>query len=215
MGKMPGVSLESHLEQVHNFLRASLGEIPNDCLRFVHNETLFFLLTLKRDLLWHYRVKTLHPKPKPFHADGECCLCEWVPMEMTMGELVDYLMDICPYDEPSTPGTEDDAPPPPPEEDTEVDESVGENELRGSKDELEVEPIGEGDRREEPSVEYEPDEDPGGEEPPAEYELEEDPRKDPKEEPLEESDPEEDLMGKEDPEEDPEEDPMEEPFRGE
>jgi len=47
-----------------------------------------------------------------------------------MGELVDYLIDIGPYDEPSTPDTEDDTPPPPLEEDIENDESVGENELR-------------------------------------------------------------------------------------
>ena len=50
-------------------------------------------------------------------------------------------------------------PHPPREEDTEDDKSVGKNKLRGSEDELEAEPIVEGHRREEPSVEYEPEED--------------------------------------------------------
>jgi len=140
MGKMPRVSLKVHLEQAHTFLQVRLEEIPNDCLIFVHNQTLFFLLTHKRDPLWHYRVKRLHPRLRSFHIDGRCCLCDWVPMEMTMGELVDYLIDIGPYEEPPTPDREDDTPPPPPEEDTKDDESVGENELKGSKDELEEEP---------------------------------------------------------------------------
>ena len=58
-------------------------------------------------------------------------------MGMTMDGLLDYLKDIGPYDEPPTLDTEDDTPPPP-EEDTKDDESVGENELKGSEDELEA-----------------------------------------------------------------------------
>ena len=79
-----------------------------------------------------------------------------------MGELEDYLIDICPYDEPPTPDPKDDTPPAPPEANTEDDESVGENELKGSEDALEEEPIEEGNPREEPSVEYEPEEGPKG-----------------------------------------------------
>jgi len=58
-------------------------------------------------------------------------------MGMTMDGLLDYLKDIGPYDEPPTLDTEDDTPPSP-EEDTKDDESVGENELKGSEDELEA-----------------------------------------------------------------------------
>jgi len=68
------------------------------------------------------------------------------------------------------------------EEDTENDESIGENELMGREDELEEEPIKEGNPREEPSVEYE---------------LKEDPGEDTEEEPLEEDDPKEDPMKEE------------------
>ena len=46
---MHGVSLISHLEQVDDFIHGMLEEIPNDCLKFVHNQTLFFLLTLLGD----------------------------------------------------------------------------------------------------------------------------------------------------------------------
>jgi len=37
LGKLPGVSLESHLERVEIFLHGRLAEVPNDCLRFEHN----------------------------------------------------------------------------------------------------------------------------------------------------------------------------------
>ena len=68
--------------------------------------------------------------------------------------------------------------------DTEDDEFVEENELEGRKDELEAEPIKEGNPREETLVECKPKEDPG---------------ENPNEEPLREDDLEEDLMEEEDP----------------
>jgi len=80
---------------------------------------------------------------------------------MTMNGLVDCLEDIGPYNKPPTPDTEDDIPPSPREEDTKDDESGGENELRSSEDELEAEPIAEGDPGGEPSIEYELEEDQG------------------------------------------------------
>ena len=46
LGKIPGASLVSHLERVEIFLHVRLAEVPNDCLRFDHNQAFFFLLTL-------------------------------------------------------------------------------------------------------------------------------------------------------------------------
>jgi len=63
---MPGVSLTSHLEQVETFIHGRLEGIPNDYLRFRHNQALFFLLTLLGDPLWRYRVRELHPKTRLF-----------------------------------------------------------------------------------------------------------------------------------------------------
>ena len=54
--KLPGVSLESHLKRIHTFLQERLAEIPNDCLRFDHNQAPFFLKTL---LLTHGDVTGL------------------------------------------------------------------------------------------------------------------------------------------------------------
>jgi len=79
---------------------------------------------------------------------------------MDMDGLVEYLMDIGPDDEPPTLDTEDDTPPRP-KEDIEDDESIRENELKHSEDELEAKPIEQENPREEPSTEYEPEEDPG------------------------------------------------------
>ena len=66
MEKMPGVSLASHLERVETLIHERLEGIPNDCLRFGHNQALFFLLTLLGDPLWRYRVRELHPKTRLF-----------------------------------------------------------------------------------------------------------------------------------------------------
>ena len=60
---------------------------------------------------------------------------------MNMDGLVEYVIEIGPYDETPTLDTEDDTPPTPPEEDTEDDESIRENELNGSEDELKAEPL--------------------------------------------------------------------------
>jgi len=153
MRKLSRVSLKSHLERIHAFLQERLDEIPNDCFRSDHNQALFFLKTVIPDPLWRFRVRELHLKNRPYHFAGGCRLCEWEPMGMTMDGLVDYLKDIGPYVEPPTADTEDDtSPPPPSEEDIEDDESVGENELRGSEDELKTEPVAEGDPRGEPST---------------------------------------------------------------
>ena len=108
MGKLCGVSLGSHLEQIHTFLQERLAEILNDCLRFDHNQSLFFLKTLLPNPWLRYRIRELHPQDKPYHFAGRCCLCEWEPMGMTMDGSEDYLRGIGPYNEPPTPDTEDD-----------------------------------------------------------------------------------------------------------
>ena len=46
LAKIPGASFESHIERVEIFLYGRLAEVPDDCLRFDHNQALFFLLTL-------------------------------------------------------------------------------------------------------------------------------------------------------------------------
>jgi len=191
--------LESHLERIHTFIQGRLLETLWDFFRFDYNQALSFLKTLLSDSLWHYRVKELHAKDRSYHIATGCFLCEWEPIGMCMDGLVEYVIDIGLYDEPPNHDTEDETPPPPPGEDTEVDESVGENELEGSEDELEAEPIEEGNPREEPSAKYEAKED-----------L--DTGKDHEEEPLDESDREEDLMEEDDPKDDLEEDPEEEPL---
>ena len=153
-------------------------------------------------------------------------MCEWEPIGLDMGRLVECLMDIGPYDEPPTPDTKDDTSPPPVEEDTKDDEFMGENKLMEREDGLAGEHIKEGNPREEPSVEYEPDEDSGedAKEEPLEddnpqedlmedEDLAEDPEEDPEEEPLEGDDPEDDPMEEDDPEEDPKEDPEDEPLK--
>ena len=96
MGKMPGVSLESHLEPIETFIHGRLLGIPNHYLRFDHMQALFFLLTLLRDPLWHYRVKELHPKNRPFNIAGGCCLYEREPMGLDLHGLVDHLIDVGP-----------------------------------------------------------------------------------------------------------------------
>jgi len=130
---MPRISLESHFEKIETFIHRRLLRITNECLRFDHNQTLFFLLTLSRDPLWRSRVKKLHPKTRPFHIAGRCFLCEWELIWLDLHGLVDRLIDIGPYDEPPTLNTKDDTPPPPVEEDTEDEELKGENELIGGR----------------------------------------------------------------------------------
>jgi len=71
MEKMPRVILE-----IETFIHGRLEGILNDYLRFDHNQPLFFLLTVSSDPLWCYRVKEIHPKDRPFHFIGGCCLCE-------------------------------------------------------------------------------------------------------------------------------------------
>ena len=171
---MYGVSLTSHLEQVETFIHGRLEGMPSDCLRFRHNQTLFFLLTLLCDSVWHYRVREFHPKNRLFNFIRRCCLCDWEPMGSDLEELVDHLINVGPNDQPSTPNNEDKTPPPPVEEDTKDEESVGENRL--IDEELREEHI----KEEEPLDEKDPKEDPM---------EEEDPKEEPKEESLEEDDP--------------------------
>ena len=153
--KVPGASLESHLEQVEIFLDGRLAEVPDNCLRFNHNEALFFLLTLWGDPLWRYRVNGLHPGERAFMVAGDCCLCKWQPMHFDLNELVDYLIDISPYDEPPNPDSGDANPSPPVEGDTDE----------------EGDPMGEEDPEEDPMEEEDPEEYP--EEDPEEYPEEE------------------------------------------
>lgn len=68
---------------------------------------------------------------------------------MNLAGQVDHLINMGPYDQPSTPDTKYETPPPPAEEDEE-EEYVGENEIMDRKDELGEEPIDEGNPREEP-----------------------------------------------------------------
>jgi len=63
---------------------------------------------------------------------------------MNLAGLVHHLIDVGSYDQPPTLDTEDETPPPPAEEDTKEEESVGENERMDREDELEQEPIEEG-----------------------------------------------------------------------
>ena len=77
-------------------------------------------------------------------------------MSFNLNELVDYLIDIGPYDEPPTPDSGDANPPPPVEEDTDE----------------EGDPMGKEDPEEDPMEEEDPEEDP------EEY-PEEDPEEDP------------------------------------
>jgi len=77
---MPGVSLTSHLERVETFIHGRLEGIPNDCLRFRHNQALFFFLALLSDPVWHYWVRKLHLKNRLFNFIDRCCMCDWEPM---------------------------------------------------------------------------------------------------------------------------------------
>jgi len=86
LGKVPRVSLESHLERVEIFIHGRLAEVPNDCLRFNHNQALFFLLTLWGNPLWHYRVEELHPGERAFMVARDYCLCKWQPMGFNLNE---------------------------------------------------------------------------------------------------------------------------------
>ena len=98
-------------------------------------------------------------------------------MGLNLNELVDYLIDVCPYDEPPTPNSEDANPPTPVKEDTE-EESKARYELM------------DGEPREEYSNEKDPEEDP-------EEDLmeEEEATEDPEEDPAEEGEPEADPEG--------------------
>jgi len=191
MGKMLGMGLESDLEWIETFIHGKLLGIPNDCLRFDHNQTLFFLLTLSRDPLWCYKVKKLHPKTRPFHIIDGCFLCELELIGLDLHGLVDRLIDIGPYDEPPTLDTEDDTLPPRTEEDTEDEESVGENGPMNDPKE---------DSIEEKDLKKDLDEEPKKE--PLEVEK-------PEEEPLENEDSEEEALIEEDLEEDPVGEPLE------
>jgi len=163
------------LEQVKIFIHGRLAEFPNDCLRFDHNEALFFLLTLWGDPLRRYRVEKLHRGERVFMVARDCCLCKWQPMGFNLNELVDHLMDAGPYDEPPMPDSEDANPSPPIEGDTEEEETK-------SKKGLMTEEPGE-ESQEEEALDEDPEEEP----------IEEDPKEDPEEYP--EEDPEEDPKG--------------------
>ena len=130
---MPRVSLTSHLKRVETFIRRRFDGIPNECLRFGHNQTLFFLLTLLSDPVWHYRVRKLHPKTRLFSFFGRCYLYDWEHMGLDLEGLEDHLIDVGSYDQPPIPDTKDETPPPPVEEDTEDEEFVGENGLIDEK----------------------------------------------------------------------------------
>jgi len=171
LGKIPGVSLESHLERVKIFIHGRLAEVPDDCLRFDHNQALFFLLTLWGDPLRRYRVEELHPGERAFMVARDYCLCKWQPTGFNLNELVDHLMDVGPYAEPPTPNSEDANPPPPIEGDTK------EEETKSKKGLMTKEPRDKSE--EEEALDEDPEEEP----------IEEDPKEYPEE------DPEEDLEG--------------------
>jgi len=171
LGKLPGESLESQLERVKIFFFARLAEVPTDCLRFGQNQTFFFLLTLLRDPMWHYRINQLHPKRRPIEIPRGCSLCEWEPMEMTLNELVDYLIDVGPYEEPPTPDFEDTTPPLSLAEDTEESEDEREPRVEEYREDSEDEGESEEDPEEDHIEEVEP--------------IEEYPEEDPEEDPDE------------------------------
>jgi len=103
---------------------------------------------------------------------------------MTLNELVDYLIDLGPYEEPPTPDSEEATPPPSLEEYTKESENEREPMAEEYREDSEDEGESEEDSEEDPLEEEE--------------RMEEDPEEDPKK----------------DPEEDPEEDPKEDPEGG-
>jgi len=104
---MLGASLTIHLEQVETFIHGRSEAIPNDYLRFGHNQAPFFLLNLLGDLVWRYRVRELHPRTRLFTFFGRYCVCGREPTRMNLAGLVDHLIDMGPYDQPPTLSTED------------------------------------------------------------------------------------------------------------
>ena len=112
MEKKPTVGPANHLERIKAFIYRSIGEIPNDYLRFGDIKALFFLLTLLRDLAWHHMINELHPKTRLFYYYDRCCLCDWEPIGINLVELVDHLIDMGPHDQPSTPDIDNETPQP-------------------------------------------------------------------------------------------------------
>ena len=68
-----------------------LEEVPNNCLRFEDNKTLFILLTLKGDPKWLYRVDELHPRVRDSCPWGRCYWCDWQPIVMDVMDLIIHL----------------------------------------------------------------------------------------------------------------------------
>ena len=85
---------------------------------------MFLLLTILGHPIWHYRINRLHPKTRMFLYYNRYCLCDWESIGMSLAELVNYQIDVGPYDQHLTPNTEYEIPPTPMERDTEDSSTI-------------------------------------------------------------------------------------------
>ena len=73
LAKRDGLVMWEHVRRIRRMIARCLEDVANSYLRFEENQEFLFLLTLKRDLKWCYKVDELYPKAREFRPWGRCC----------------------------------------------------------------------------------------------------------------------------------------------